>query len=336
MKKGKVVCMLFMAMILAIAFVRLGEAGTAMVAGTVYDSAGLPLGNAQVVVQVRNINVLNDIVWAEKRVMTTSLGSYVTYVSFPDIPEIAFKAQVIVDKGPTAMGNAFLNFPSAPPVNNGRYALNVKLTSYNQGRVDGSIITGNIIDATTGARVSNLDVTVSLSQYSSCAYDSNCEGVYKAVVPAPAIWDAANPQAVSVSTGAKIQGQGISYVPQTVKVTVYPGMTSTVNFYVNRDQTAGYINGTVIDQVTGKPIPFAEVVVNYSNSYEVVGYSTTDFLGRYQQFVPKAYTQYTVKTHGAHTMNNAAVSPYVLQTKTVTANPGEIKKVDFSMVKKLI
>lgn len=315
----------------SLTLVNLAVAGTATIYGTVTDSAGNAVASTTVEIKVRGtFRTGDDFPWASKKVNTNSSGYYSTKIQFPDILEQEFVAEVIkTNKKPFQTGFKKIEFLNTKPQNNGKYQLDITLSAYT---TYGVVIQGQIKDSVTGEPLSNYLVNIgSYSGGGAWGVWTNGDGFYKCM-----IWLNNPSDKISLTVPYEsVEREEVKYAPVEKIVTVNAGTIYTYNFSLNKDATTGYIFGTVVDASNGipQPIPYAKLeIISFSDTWERY-YPTTDFLGRYKQYVtttsmgPKYYS---VRCIGAHTIY-AEYSPYYEQTISA---PFGYTRVDFDMIKK--
>jgi hypothetical protein len=312
------------------------QAGTATIYGLVRDEIGRPVGNASVFVSLSKGTSVFP--WRNKKAITDNYGNYKIEFSFPDIVEIGFLATVNTNLPPYKTGSNMIIFNDKPPLDNSSYRLNITIKAQYKNSV---LVKGYVKDTETGLPVEDCDVAIMASNMYSPVFagvDSN--GYYETVVglrddidtsvsfPSLTIWAPGS----SLYEGTSRKMLKIRYERQKSDLFVSPGAICGISFNLKRDKAAGYICGIVKDRATGKPLPFAAVKIEplvYGYTYGIV---TTDFLGRYQQYV-KGGATYLVSTTAAHTLVETR-SPYLTEKRNIYMKEGDIANIDFEMYKK--
>ena len=322
MKRQNILFLVCASFIFFPVLINLAYAGTATVYGKVTESDGVtPLPSAPVVIKVTGLTSA-DFPWTSKTVYTDSYGNYKTVISFPDIVEIKFLAEVITTNAtPFKKNSNWLGFYDYPPQNNGSYKLNIKLYSYPYA----TVIQGTIKDDETGVVLSNYDVAVTISgQPGTYLFEADSGGFYKGLVNL-------NSPSATITVRAPGAGEEVQYGIKTITTAVSSQKAYGISFFLVRDKNAAYIYGTVTNASTGQPIPFAQVSISDSSGWPL-GKSVTDFLGRYRRYVSGG-ASYKLFTTGAHTAVDKR-SPYYSQIKYIDVGSGKASRLDFEMIPK--
>lgn len=302
----------------------LSEAGQLSVYGRVTDVDGVTVvSGAEVIVSLSRL----ESPWVRETVKTNSAGNYYVVLPYPEIDCFGVTVRVLkTDTLPFKEEVQQMQCIEIQKTKSKAFRMDISISD-SHVYPNASIIQGCVGDALTDEPLPLYSIFEQSSAGVGSIVSTNSSGKYKMIVNLG--------HASSAKWKIKTDGvfYPVAYIDKSKTMTLESGKAYTVNFFLEKNESRGYVAGRVIDACSKKPIPFARITI-FRDNMAIFERPETDFLGRYNHPLIPGYS-YAIYTTGSHVLQEDS-SLYISQRKEIghVAADGKVVNVDFQMVRK--